>query len=392
MKKIVSIVLALSVLLCGISAFADDSQIKFVKKLTAADASVAYRSLTTKEAGEVAVSVDVPEEFFSGSHSAKLFVATYSSEASKELKSVKVKEITSADAGKTVVSDAINIAHSDIVRAFLWDGASIAPVASDVTLPEKQQCIIYDFESDAIGKMSSTTDVYQYPSGASVVADPSADGTHGQVMKLHGSDGISADSKITARNFLLKFQKYANDNKLTTTNPYASVDYEFDMYIPSQWAYTKEVDDGEGNITLSPVIDNVIYDISIGDTPYAKYRFTVSRDGKRIVWDDRLDRSGYSCNIENRADIEDRWMHVKIETRPYVDEYGVVDERYCETYLWFDGELIFHKMDSASSDFTNNLTGTCNKKGIGRRIYIQSSSDTSTYAKPIYFDNIKVSM
>lgn len=391
MKRFLSIVMAVSMLVCSVTAFAGDTQIKLVKKLTAADSSVAYRSLTTKEAGDVAASIAVPEDFFDGSDSAKLFIATYSADGSKELKSVKVKEITSAEAGKTVMSDAIDVAHSDVIRAFLWDGASITPLASDVTLPEKQQCIIYDFEGDSLGKISGVTDVYQYPLGATVVADPSGDGTHGQVMKLHGSNGISADSKTTARNFLLKFQKYANDKKLTTSNPYAGVDYEFDMYIPSEWSYTKEVDDGEGNIALTPVRDNVIYDISIGDTSYAKYRFTVSRDGKRIVWDDRLD-SKYSCNIENRADIEDRWMHVKIETRPYVDEYGVVDERYCETYLWFDGELIFHKMDSAASAFTNNLTGSSNKKGIGRRIYIQSSSDSTAYAKPIYFDNIKVSM
>ncbi len=393
MKKLLSVVLTVAMLLSAGSVFAEDASLGFGAEVQTETEGI-YRELKTHEDGNLIASVVVPASVFEGGvESAKLYVASYG--AAGELSTVSVKDVTSADAGKEVKTPSIEVKDSDIVRAFIWDGTNITPIANSKTLPKKETQFNLTFENYEKGAITVDGSTIASAACATVVDDPDSANEHGQVLKLLGDYNTETLTAGTRANLgvyeLLKNTLGVWNSAERKSRGMLAVDYEFDIYVPSTYAYQ----DADGN----DLKYDVMYDFQFGEYAMASLRFAFGKDGNRFIVYDKhesnkrvFDKSGYTT-------LHDRWIPVKIETRPYfetgVDENGnkveTVKEEYSEIFVYFDNELVYHKLDSSATAYTTALTNN-SWRGCEGRIYISCAAGANySYSRAIYIDNFRAS-
>ena len=387
MKKVLSVILTVTMLLSASLVFADETSIGFGAEVDTTTEGI-YRELKTHEDGNLIASVVVPASVFAGGvETANLYVAAYGE--SGELSAVSVKEVTSSDAGTSVKTPTISVKDTDTVRAFIWDGTTLTPIATKA-LPKKETMMNFTFEDYALGAITTDTTTITKATGATIVDDPDSAGDHGQVLKLLGEYDADTGKGTTAASLTV----YKLRNDLGNQNSSArkekgllAVDYEFDIYIPSDFAY-KDAEDNDA-------VANTVYNFQFGDSAMAHIRLGVSKETNRfIVYDQQGGGSVY--NNTKYTNLYDRWIPVKVETRPYfetsVDSDGntveTVNENYSEIFVYFDNQQVYHKLDSTYTSYTKALT---NWGGCEGRIYISGIDANNSYSRAIYIDNLRAS-
>ena len=388
LKKVLSITLTLAMLISTMSVFATEITPEFKAETIVSEEVTNYRPLKTKENGKVCAAVTIPASVFdSGVEQANLYIATYSNENSKSLEAVAVKEITSADAGQTVYTPAIEVNQNNELKAFVWNGLNVSPVAMPAQLPAKTLRTGTDFETGfTLGESPSGIDDIS-GSGITVVADPEENGTRGNVVKVQGTyDSATNSAKSGAGIKFSELETYlgAWNGDTRKSIGYIAVDYEFDIYFENNFTYQKS--DG------SSANEHLMYDILTGDgNEYTAFRFTLNKSGSRITFNDRHYEMPEK-DLSNYTNLFNRWIHVKIETRPYqyVNDEGKVtyDLSKCEYKFWFDDQLIWHSTGTKHA----NVNSALGRNGCdGRLIFRANAGNTYTYARPFYIDNVKCS-
>lgn len=393
MKKLLSVVLTVAMLLSACSVFADNAALGFGAEVQTETEGI-YRELKTHEDGNLIASVVIPVSVFEGGvESAKLYVAAYGTAG--ELSSVAVKDVTFADAGIAVKTPAIEVIDTDTVRAFIWDGKNITPIASSKTLPKKETKMNFTFEDYDLGAITADGSKITGSPYATVVNDPDSAGEHGNVLKLLGdynTETLTAGTRADFRVGELKNNILGAWNSVERkSRGMLAVDYEFDIYVPSTYAYQ----DAEGN----DLKYDVSYDFQFGEYAMAKLRFSFGKDGNRFIVADGQENNLRVCDKQGYTTLHDRWIPVKIETRPYfettIDENGnkveTVNEEYSEIFVYFDNELVYHKLDSTHTSYTTALTNN-SWRGCEGRIYITCGAGANySYSRAIYIDNLRAS-
>jgi len=390
MKKFLRIAIASFMIASSSNAMAYEIQLDIAEKVVVSESETVYRSLKTKEDGEMVAKVNIPQSLFdSGIESAKLYVASYSGTNVKELDKIAVKDITSADAGLEIVTPAIAVDANQEVRAYLWDGTTVKPISMKDELPSKETALFYDFENFKIGDTINDSSISLKGSLVTAAADPEEGGTRGNVAKFLGTyDAVTGST--TGWEFNIHELK-TNRTKINQRGGTVAVDYEYDLYIPREYAYDKA--DG------SDYKANTIFQIKFGEYRMAAFQMMICTDNNRIQFQNMSDRvtSGW-VNYQNWADVTgkdlyDRWIPMKIETRPFVTinpETGkeVVTNDYSESFIYFDGVCVGHVIGK------NNAVSAFNTayNGIEGRLYFSCNGAGYSVSRAVYMDNFKVSL
>lgn len=376
MKKFLSIILAVAMLIPCFSVMAEDVTVNVAKKVTAADETSVYRTLATKEAGDVVAAAVIPENTLAEGETAKLFIAKFDN-GSNELGSVSVKEITSADNGTTVATDALAVAETDKVKAFIWKGDTIVPISPASEPVDKQQIICYDFETEETSFTGTNSAIVENPVGT------------GNVLKLQGAFNEETGKQTAVASGTATF---ANAIKAAGVPAYSASTYEFDMLIPAEWTYKTVTENADGTQTVADRKYNVIYDLSFGSTAIYKLRMTISRDNNRIVFYNQGDGAKVlKDHYEKEQGLYNRWIHVKVDIRPYAPEANDAscDANYSQVYITFDNDTVIEEKVGPYSKTTLS-TGLLAMDGLANSM-IMSGESTTCWAKPIYIDNVKMS-
>jgi len=377
MKKFLSVILAVAMLIPCFSVMAEDVTVNVAKKVTAADETSVYRSLATKEAGSIVAAASIPADFIAEGATAKLFIAKYVGALGNELDSVAVKEITSADNGTTVATSEITVAETDKVKAFIWDGLTINPIAVSAQPADKQQIILYDFETEETSFTGNNSAIVENPVGT------------GNVLKLQGLYDEEAGKQTAIASGTAAF---TNAIKAAGVPAYSASTYEFDMLIPAEWTYKTVTENADGTQTVADRRYNVIYDLYFGSTTIYRLRMTISRDNNRIVFYNQGDGAKVlKDHYEKEQGLYNRWIHVKVDIRPYAPEANDAscDANYSQVYITFDNDTVIEEKVGPYSKTTLS-TGLLALDGLANSM-IMNGESTTCWAKPIYIDNVKMS-
>lgn len=385
MKKVLSVILTVTMLLSASLVFADETSIGFGAEVDTTTTGI-YRELKTHEDGDLIASVVVPASVFAdGVTSAKLYVAAY--DASGELSSVSVKEVTSDEAGTSVKTPTISVADTDTVRAFIWNGTTLAPIATKA-LPKKETMMNFNFENYALGPITADGTIIKQAQNVAITADPDPAGSHGKVLKLLGLYDPETSTAGAVANFhLYELKNNVLTNDVREEKGMMAVDYEFDIYIPSEYAYATS--DG------TAVAGNTMYQFKFGEYAMANVRIAASGESYRLIVYDSDQNNKNVYDSKTHTNLYDRWIPVKVETRPYfetsVDADGntkeTVNRNYSEIFIYFDNQLVFHKLDSTATGYNTALNSWGGCEG---RIYINGVSGKYSH-RAIYIDNLRAS-
>ena len=391
-KKFVCTVFLIIMVFTTTVSFAQGVTIDFAEELIVSDSETVYRTLKTKEDGNIVAKALIPENFFdSGIDEAKLYVASYKFENVKELDKVTVRNITSADACKEVVTPVIAVDGTETLKAFLWDGEKIAPLSLKNDIPSKEPALNYTFENFEIGDTINDPSISLSGSNVTAVPDPEPNGTRGNVAKFLGVYDLASGKASNGWSFSIEELK-TNRSAINARGGTIAVDYTYDLYIPREYAYDKA--DG------SDYKNDTIFQIKFGGYRMAGFQMMICTDNNRIQFQNFTDgvTSGW-VNYQNwetktGRTLYDRWIQMRVETRPFVTinpETGkeVVSNDYSESTIYFDDVVVGHVIGKVNGNASAINTGY---NGIEGRLYFSHNAIDYSVARAVYMDNFKVSV
>ena len=391
-KKIVCTILSVIMAFTATVSLAQDVKVDFAEELVVSESETVYRNLKTKEDGNIVAKITVPDNFFdSGIESAKLYVASYNCLDAKELDQVAAIEITPSDAGKEVVTPVIALDGTETLKAFLWDGKDITPISAKNDIPKKEPALNYTFENFNIGDTITDSTIFLSGSNVTAASDPEPNGTRGTVAKFLGIYDCATDSIKSGWSFSIHELKY-NRSAINARGGTVAVDYTYDLYIPSEYAYDKA--DG------SDYKNDTIFQIKFGEYRMAGFQMMICTDNNRIQFQNFTDgvTSGW-VNYQNwktktGRGLYDRWIQMKVETRPFVTinpETGkeVVSYDYSESTIYFDDVVVGHVIGKVNGNASATNTGF---DGIEGRLYFSCNKNSYSVSRAVYMDNFKISL